>query len=260
MTKKIILLVDDTRLFIEQEMSLINRNDIEVLVAHNGVEALKTIVEKKPDIVFMDLDIPGMDGDKCCHTIKSDKNLCHIPIIMIVQGVNQEELERCRQAGCDDIIVKPIKHLFFTAQIKRYLNIQLKKSTRFKAPLLIQYHCGGDPDRVLSNYSVNLSTGGMFIETKELLPIDSPLNIEFILPEDGRIIKCSGRVSWLNHPESIKNQNLPTGMGLQFTNISMDDKNSLRKFIKKQALGELATKTNLREEYARFENCLVSQQ
>jgi len=260
MTKKTILLVDDTHLFIEQEMCLINRDDIEMLVAHNGVEALKKIVEKRPDIVFMDLYIPGMDGDRCCNTIKSDKNLCHIPIIMIIQGVNQEEFERCRQAGCDDIIVKPIKHLFFTAQIKRYLNIQLKKSTRFTAPLRIQYNSGSDPDRVLSNYSVDLSTGGMFIETKELLPIDSPLNIEFKLPENGRSIKCSGKVSWLNHPESIKNQNLPTGMGLQFTNISMDDKNSLRKFIKDQILGELVTKTNLREEYARFETCLVSQQ
>ena len=259
MTKKTILLVDNSHLFIEQEMCLMNRDDIEVLVAHTGDEAVKTIVEKRPDIVFMDLYIPGIDGDRYCRTIKSDKNLCHIPIIMIIQGANQEEFERCRQAGCDDIIVKPIKHLYFTALIKRHLNIQLQTSTRFTAPLRIQYNSGDDPDRVLSNYSVDLSTGGMFIETSELLPIDSPLNIEFILPEDSRIIKCSGKVSWLNHPESIKNQNLPTGMGLQFTNLSMDDIDSLRNFLKKQILGELETKTNLREEYARLENCLVNQ-
>ena len=238
MTKKTILLVDDTHLFVEQEMCLINRDDIEVLVAHNGVEALKITVEKKPDIVFIDLYIPGMDGDKCCHAIKSNKNLCHIPIIMVVQDVNEENFERCRQARCDDIIIKPINHLYFTAQIKRHLNIQLNIKTRFTAPLRVQYYCCEDPDRVLSSYSVDLSTGGMFIETKELLPIDSPLNIEFILPEDGRIIKCSGKVSWLNHPEAIKNQNLPTGMGLQFMNLSMDDIVSLRNFIKNQVLAE----------------------
>lgn len=236
MIKKTILLVDDTRLFIEQEMSLINRDDFEVLIAHDGVEALKTIGGKMPDIVFMDLYMPGMDGDLCCHAIKSDKNLCHIPIIMILQGTNQDDFERCWQAGCDDIIVKPINHHYFTAQIKRHLNIQLRKSTRFTARLRIQYQCGADPDRVLSNYSVNLSTGGMFIETNDFLPIDCPLNIEFILPEDGRIIKCSGRVSWLNHPESIKNQNLPAGMGLQFMSLSMEDMDSLRKFIKNQVL------------------------
>jgi uncharacterized protein (TIGR02266 family) len=235
MTKKTILLADDTDLFVEQEMCLLNRDDIEVMVACNSVEALKTIEEKTPDIVFMDLDIPGMDGDKCCRAIKSNKNLCHIPIIMVVQDVNQENFERCRQAGCDDIIIKPIKHLYFTAQIKRHLNIQLKMKTRFTAPIRVQYYCDDYPGRILSSNSVDLSTGGMFIETKELLPIDKPLNIEFKLPEDSRFIKCSARVSWLNHPESIKNQNLPTGMGLQFVNLSMDDIVSLRNFLNKQA-------------------------
>jgi len=235
MTKKTILLADDTNLFVEQEMCLLNRDDIEVMVACNSAETLKIIEEKTPDIVFMDLDIPGMDGDKCCHAIKSNKNLCHIPIIMAVQDVNEENFERCRQAGCDDIIIKPIKHLYFTAQIKRHLNIQLKIKTRFTAPVPVKYYCDGEPGRVLSINSVDLSTGGMFIETKELLPIDTPLNIGFKLPEDSRIIKCSGRVSWLNHPESIKNQNLPTGIGVQFTNLSMDDIASLRNFINKQA-------------------------
>lgn len=235
MTKKTILLADDTDLFVEQEMCLLNRDDIEVLVACNSAEALKTIEEKKPDIVFMDLDIPGMDGAKCCHAIKSDKNLCHIPIVMVVQDVNEENFERCRQAGCDDIIIKPIKHLYFTAQIKRHLNIQLKIKTRFTAPLPVQYYCDGEPGRVLSSNSVDLSTGGMFIETKELLPIGTPLYIGFRLPEDSRIIQCSGRVSWMNHPESIKNQNLPTGIGVQFTNLSVDDIVSLRNFINKQA-------------------------
>lgn len=236
MTKKIILLVDDTRLFIEQETSLLTSEDFEVLVAHDGVEALKTIAEKMPDLVMMDLYMPGMDGDDCCQAIKADKNLCHIPVIMVTKGVSQVDFERCWQAGCDDIIVKPINHHYFIAQIKRHLKIQMRKSTRYTARLRIQYHCGVDPDKVLTNYSVNLSTGGMFIETNEFLPIDSSLNIEFILPEDGRIIKCSGRVSWLNHPESIKNHNLPAGMGLQFMDLSMDDMDSLRKFIKNQVL------------------------
>ncbi|MDD2582416.1 MAG: response regulator [Desulfuromonadaceae bacterium] len=236
MTKKTILLVDDTRLFIEQEISLLNRSDFEVLVADNGVEASKIIAEKKPDIVFMDLYMPGMNGDRCCRTIKSDKNLCHIPIIMVIQGTNQDDFERCWQAGCDDIVVKPINEHLFMAQVKRYLNIQLRKSPRYSTRLRILYNSDIYPDRILSNYSVNLSTGGMFIETDDLLPVGSPLNIEFILPKDGRVIKCSGRVSWLNAPDAIIKQDLPAGMGLQFINLSLDDMDSLRNFIKKQTL------------------------
>ncbi len=88
MTNKTVLLVDDTRFFIEQEISLLNNSGLEVLVANNGIEAAKIIAEKKPDMVFMDLYMPGMNGDKSCRTIKSDKNLCHIPIIMVIQGTN----------------------------------------------------------------------------------------------------------------------------------------------------------------------------
>ena len=236
MDKKKILLVDDIRLFLEQETNLFNRDDFEILVARNGIEALEIIKETIPDMVYMDLYMPGMDGDKCCHFIKSDERLRHIPVIMVTQGSNDEDFERCWQAGCDDIIAKPINRHYFLAIAKKHLNIQSRKAPRFAASLQVQYQCGDDPDRVLSNYTVNLSTGGIFIETADLLPIDCSLKIEFILPEDGRIIKCTGRVAWLNHPESIKNQSLPVGMGLQFINLSMDEMDSIRQFIKDQAL------------------------
>lgn len=236
MRKKKILFVDDVSLFLEQEMSLLSRDDFELLAAHNGVEALKIIMEEMPDLVFMDLYMPGMDGDRCCHTIKSEEKLRHIPIIMVTQGANDEDFERCWQAGCDDIVAKPINRHYFLALAQKHLNIKLRKDPRHPARLRINYRCGADTDRLLSNYSVNLSAGGIFIETRELLPIDSPLNVEFILPDDGRIIKCSGRVSWLNHPESIKNQNLPVGMGLQFIDMSLDDVDSIRHFIKNQVL------------------------
>jgi uncharacterized protein (TIGR02266 family) len=236
MNKKKILLVDDVRLFLEQEMSLLNRNDFEVLVAHDGLEALKTTKEAMPDIVFMDLYMPGMDGDKCCQAIKSDEKLSHIPIIMVTKGADDKAFERCWQAGCDDIISKPINPNYFLAIAKKHLNIQFRNLPRYVARLRIQYQSGADPGSVLSNYTVNLSTGGIFLETVDLLPIDSPLNIEFILPEGSKVIKCSGKVAWLNHPESIKNQNLPIGMGLQFLNLSLEDMDSIRQFIKNHGL------------------------
>ena len=236
MSKKKILLVDDVRLFLEQEKGFLNRDEFEVLVAQNGMEALKLVMAERPDIVFMDLYMPEMDGDRCCHTIKSDETLRQIPIVMITQGGNDEDFERCWLAGCDDIIAKPINRYFFLAVVKRHLNIQLRKAPRVVARLRVQYHHDAHPDRVLDNYSVNLSTGGVFIETEELLPINSPLDIEFILPESGGTIRCSGKVAWVNHPEAIKNPNLPLGMGLQFIDMSLDDMNAIRNFIKSQNL------------------------
>jgi Tfp pilus assembly protein PilZ len=81
-----------------------------------------------------------------------------------------------------------------------------------------------------------LSTGGVFIETSNLLPVDTPLTIRFILPENETSVRCEGRVAWLNHPELIRNPNLPVGMGLQFINISLDDMNVIRQFMKNEGL------------------------
>ena len=236
MNKKKILLVDDVRLFLEQEKSVFGRNDFFVSVANDGKEALEKVREEMPDIVFMDLYMPDMDGDRCCYLLKSDKKLCHIPVVMVTHGVNDEDFERCWQAGCDDVVTKPINRHYFLAVAKRHLKIQLRKTPRYIARLRIQYQHGDYPGSTLTNYSVNLSTGGIFIETIELMPVDSPMNIEFLLPEGDKIIKCSGRVAWLNHPESIKNQNLPVGMGLQFLNLSLEDMDAIRYFIKNQAL------------------------
>jgi len=155
---------------------------------------------------------------------------------MVTQGANDEDFERCWQVGCDDIITKPINRNYFLAVARRHLNIQLRKFPRYEARLRVQFQSGNDPDKVLSDYSVNLSTGGVFIETSEPLPVDTPLNIEFILPVDNSVITCTGRVAWLNHPEAIKNPNLPAGMGLQFMNMSMDDMDAIRQYIKNQAL------------------------
>lgn len=236
MNKKKILFVDDVSFFLEQEMNLLNGYDLELLAAHNGVEALKIIMDEMPDLVFMDLYMPGMDGDRCCRTIKSDEKLRHIPIIMVTQGVNDEDFERCWQAGCDDIVTKPINYHYFLALTQKHLNLKLRQDPRHPARLRINYSCGADTETLLSDYSVNMSAGGIFLETSELLPIDSSLKVEFILPEGGRIIKCSGRVSWINHPESIKNRNLPMGMGVQFIDMSLEDVDSIRHFIKNQVL------------------------
>jgi len=232
--KKKILLVDDVQLFLEQEKSFFNRGQFELLVADNGKEALRIIREERPDLVFMDLYMPEMDGDKCCRIIKSDEDLRKIPVIIVTKGVNEEDFERSWQSGCDDIIVKPINRHYFLAITKKYLNIRFRTTPRFIARLRICY--GGNPEKLLTDYSINLSTGGLFIETIDYLPVDTTVNIELFLPQNERTIGCKGRVAWVNHPELLANPNLPAGMGLQFIDISLEDMNAVRQYIKNEAL------------------------
>lgn len=233
---KKILLVDDVNLFLEQEKGFLIRGKFKILQARNGQEALETVKKEQPDIVFMDLYMPIMDGDKCCYLIKSDEKLRHIPVIMITQGENDDDFERCWHAKCDDIIPKPINQFLFQSMVRRYLDIPFRKYPRAEVRLRIQCKTCTDPEKFLSNYTVNLSAGGFFIVSTEIFPTDTPLIVEFILPDNNKTITCSARVAWINHPESLINKNLPVGMGLQFLNLSLEDMGSIRNFIKNQAL------------------------
>jgi uncharacterized protein (TIGR02266 family) len=138
------------------------------------------------------------------------------------------------QAGCDDIIIKPINRHYLLAIAHKFLNIRHRKTPRFVARLPVQY--GTDQGSLRTDYSVNLSTGGIFVETGSFLPIDTPLTLELTLPNKDRIIRTEGRVAWINHPDLKIKPNLPVGIGIQFHGASSDDLDAISQFIKNEAL------------------------
>lgn len=234
MTKKRILLADDVHLFLEMEKSFFNRNIFDIKVAHSGKEVLVAVVQEPPDLIFMDLFMPEMNGDECCRVIKSDPALRQIPIVMVTLSGRETDLQRCRDAGCDEIVLKPINRQHFLETAKKYLQVRERTAPRYMARLRIRF--GRDDDNLLSDYAINLSTGGVFLETSRLLTADTPLIAEFVLPTRSVTIRCKARVAWVNHPELIKNPHLPVGMGLQFLDVSMADMDAIRDYIKEEKL------------------------
>ncbi len=232
--RKKVLLVDDVELFLELQKTFFRRESFELLVARNGREAYETIERQRPDLVFMDLYMPEMAGDECCRKVKNHPELRSTPIVMVTHGGRQEELARCRDAGCDAVVLKPINRHQFLETARNFLDIVDRMAPRIGARLRIRY--GGSEQRVLTDYSVNLSTGGVFIESNKLLNIDTPLDLEFEIPGRSEPIRCQGRVAWTNHPDRLQKPNLPAGMGIQFTDLKMENLESLREYIKKELL------------------------
>jgi len=74
--------------------------------------------------------------------------------------------------------------------------------------------------KLSTDYSVNMSSGGVFIETVSVLPVHTPLFVKFELPGREKPIVCKARVAWINGPEALKSPTLPPGMGLQFLGLS----------------------------------------
>jgi uncharacterized protein (TIGR02266 family) len=108
------------------------------------------------------------------------------------------------------------------------------REPRFKVRLAIYY--GRDQQRRMTDYAVNLGTGGIFIETDNVLSVDTPVIAEFMLPLNDSPITCNSRVAWTNEPGDLKSSNLPPGMGLQFLDLSLENIRAIRDYINRRGL------------------------
>jgi CheY-like chemotaxis protein len=104
-----ILIADDLEVVLKLEEILLKRTGCEVIKAKNGTEALKKIQTERPHIVLLDLMMPEMNGDVVCKFVKSNEKLADTTIIMVTSKGEKEDEERCRRAGADHYLTKPIK-------------------------------------------------------------------------------------------------------------------------------------------------------
>jgi CheY-like chemotaxis protein len=110
MGKKRILVTDDEPSILHLLHNMLHK-DYTVFQASNGTEAITIAHKEKPDIILMDIMMPGMDGYTACHAIKSDPATSEIPVVMLT-GLGQELNKRLAdQIGADGYITKP-----FTSQ------------------------------------------------------------------------------------------------------------------------------------------------
>lgn len=104
-----------------------------------------------------------------------------------------------------------------------------RSNPRFIARIAI-FH-GPYQKQILTDYTVNVSTGGVFIESSRILPKDTDLTVKFKLPDSDNIIVVKAIVAWVNDPSSLKKPSLPPGMGLQFLDLSLEDLHAIRAFL-----------------------------
>ncbi len=104
-----VLVVDDVELNQEVVRDMLTDAGMRVRVAANGSEALTAIAERRPDCVLMDCQMPVMDGYEATRQIRLDPRLSGLPVIALTANALASEKEKCRNAGMDGYIVKPVK-------------------------------------------------------------------------------------------------------------------------------------------------------
>jgi len=120
MSKRILVVEDqeDNRQIIRD---LLSATDYEIMEAESGEQALDAVAKQRPDLILMDIQLPGIDGYETTRRIKADPALRSITIIAVTSYALSGEEQKARAAGVDDYVPKPYSPRQLLAKIRQYL-------------------------------------------------------------------------------------------------------------------------------------------
>jgi len=121
MSKATILVVDDEEDIRELVELNLHREGYTVLTSETGEQALALAKAKTPDLVVLDLMLPGMDGLEVCKRLKNDPVLQQIPVVMLTAKGEESDIVAGLELGADDYITKPFSGRVLVARIRRLL-------------------------------------------------------------------------------------------------------------------------------------------
>ncbi len=121
---KKILIVDDDPLNIEVLVAMLNDFDVKILKAQGGAEALGIVEKEKPDLILLDVMMPGVSGFDVAKQLKADRAHRHIPTIMVTALSDTENKIKGLEAGADDFLTKPVDQTELKARVKSLLKVK----------------------------------------------------------------------------------------------------------------------------------------
>ncbi len=116
-----ILIVDDDLELRELLRYILQRNGYEVLEAESGPEMLAAVPRQRPDLVLLDVMMPGVNGFAVCSALRANPVTQHLPIIMVTARADDQARRLGLSAGANDFITKPVRPADLVARIRSLL-------------------------------------------------------------------------------------------------------------------------------------------
>lgn len=122
-----ILIVDDTPKNIQVLGQILSEQGYKIIVATNGIQALKAVEKKIPDLILLDINMPEMDGYETCKKLQEQEHLSEIPVIFLTARTETEDVLKGFEVGGADYITKPFNAPELLARVKLQLMLKEKK-------------------------------------------------------------------------------------------------------------------------------------
>jgi chemosensory pili system protein ChpA (sensor histidine kinase/response regulator) len=124
-TAPLIMVVDDSLTVRKITSNLLSREGYQVITAKDGVEALQTLQDKRPDVMLVDIEMPRMDGFELTKNLRSDPDTAHIPIIMITSRTAEKHRNYAKELGVDVYLGKPYQERELLSHIEGFVKAQV---------------------------------------------------------------------------------------------------------------------------------------
>jgi len=153
MSKEKILVVDDEEDILELVKYNLEREGFQVHCAKSGEKALKKALEDPPELIVLDLMLPGIDGLEVARRLKKNQRAASIPIVMLTAKGEESDIVTGLELGADDYITKPFSPRILVARIKAVIRRQSKEPE--------------DPNSILHIHTLNIDPGRRLVMIAE---------------------------------------------------------------------------------------------
>jgi CheY-like chemotaxis protein len=123
MTAKSLLVVDDNPENLKLILMILASSGYELVTACDAIQALHAIERRIPDLILLDLQLPGMDGLELTRRLKANPATCDIPIVAVTAYAMKGDEAKAMSAGCNGYLVKPVDKRLLRELVRKFVEV-----------------------------------------------------------------------------------------------------------------------------------------
>lgn len=128
----LVLIIDDVPANLDVLIEHLHQEDMELMVALSGEEGIKLAADSNPDLILLDIMMPGLDGFETCERLKANPVTCDIPVVYLTASDKEADVERGLHLGAVDFISKPFSIPILKARINNHIGLSRKRNLLLK--------------------------------------------------------------------------------------------------------------------------------